>query len=259
MTKSKSTLWLIPNAIHNGYENLPENYYALNIPIEVQKIASSTTYWLVENAKNARAFLKSLSTPLAKPLQEHEMCVIGDKKQDNKQWLINAMKLGVDVGVLSESGCPAIADPGTHIVKIAHSIGMRVMPLVGPCSITLALMLSGFSGQSFTFHGYLSTNSTARIKDIQNTEKNSLQNKQAQICIETPYRNIYLLQSLVQTLKPSTSLCIAADISLDTQFVKIDTIDKWRDPSNKLGNLSMLENIAKLDIDKKPCIFLWQA
>jgi len=245
-----SKLWMIPNALHNGYENLPSDYYNFNSRLHVQNIAVNINYWLVENAKTARDFLKSLNLPLSQPLQQQKILVIGDIKENEVlSFLKDAQQNQQDIGVLSEAGLPAIADPGSTIVALAHKINLPVMPLVGPCSITLALMASGFNGQSFVFHGYMPIDNSERNKAIQFSEKNSKSHKQTQICIETPYRNVQFMQSLLQNLKPDTRLCIGADITLDSQTIISKTVAEW-----KSTNKNVIDALHK-----KPCIFLWLA
>jgi 16S rRNA (cytidine1402-2'-O)-methyltransferase len=249
MSEKSSTLWLIPNALHNGYEFLPQDYYAFNLPLQVQYIATNLSYWLVENAKTARSFLASLKLPLSVPIQQHMMCVIGDKEQE--KFLKKAKLEKIDVGLLSEAGLPAIADPGSEIVNLAHKIGINVVPLVGPCAITLALMSSGLNGQSFAFHGYLPVQENERKKAILNLEKHSFNFKQTQICIETPYRNGAFLQTLVATLNLNTRICVACELTLPTQYIKSLSVSEWK-------NRTILEE-AISKIHKKPCIFLWLA
>jgi 16S rRNA (cytidine1402-2'-O)-methyltransferase len=236
-------IWLIPNALHAGYDNLPANYYTQTIPSHVQNIACSIDVWLVENAKTARAFLNSLNLPLRTPLQQQKMLVIGDEQQ--YVFLQQAKHNDQDIGVLSEAGLPAIADPGANVVEMAHQLNIEVMPLVGPCSILLALMASGLNGQSFTFHGYLPIDVEQRRLSIQQTEKHSRQYKQTQICIETPYRNIAFMHSLIEQLHAKTRLCIAVDLTLPTQKIMVQTIEEWK------------KNMSIEFLHKKPCIFLW--
>ncbi len=241
-------IWLMPNALHVGYDNLPDNYYAQNIPSDVQNIACNISMWLVENAKTARAFLKSLNLPLRVPLQQQQILLIGCEQQYT--FLQQAKQNGQDVGVLSEAGVPAIADPGAGVIEMAHKLNIDVMPLVGPCSIILALMASGLNGQSFTFHGYLPIDVEQRKQTIQQTEKHSKQYKQTQICIETPYRNITFMHSLLACLHAKTRLCIAVDITLATQKIMVKNIEEWK----KYIDVDI--NFLQF-LHKQPCIFLW--
>ena len=135
---------------------------------------------------------------------------------------------GKDVGIISEVGCPGIADPGAVIVKLAHEKGIQVVPLVGPSSILLALMGSGLNGQSFAFNGYLPIDKNEKKMALRNLEKWSFEKNQAQLFMETPYRNTKFLEDLLQNLHPQTLLCIACDITLPTEFIKTKTIQDWK-------------------------------
>ncbi|HSH68041.1 MAG TPA: SAM-dependent methyltransferase, partial [Bacteroidia bacterium] len=154
---------------------------------------------------------------------------------------LKALSEGKNIGVISEAGCPGVADPGAEVVAIAHERHIRVIPLVGPSSILLALMASGFNGQSFTFHGYLPKERSERIKKLKELEK-ATQKGQTQLFIETPYRNTHLLDDILQTCESTTLLCIACDITLPTEFIKTRRIAEWK------------KHIP--DIHKKPTIFL---
>jgi len=149
---------------------------------------------------------------------------------------------GHSVGIISEAGCPAIADPGADVVAIAQQNNFNVIPLVGPSSILLSLMASGFNGQSFAFVGYLPIQPADRSKMLRKLESRAISEDQSQIFIETPYRNMKLLEEIVQTCQPSTRLCIAVDITLDTEFIKTKTIKEWK--------------TQLPDLNKRPCIFL---
>ena len=152
------------------------------------------------------------------------------------------MFAGNDLGVLSEAGCPAIADPGADVVAIAQRNNFTVVPLVGPSSILLSLMASGFNGQSFAFVGYLPIQSDERSKVLKKLESRAYSENQSQIFIETPYRNMKMLEEILKTCQPNTLLCIAADITLETEFIKTKTIKEWK--------------TQLPDLNKRPCIFL---
>jgi 16S rRNA (cytidine1402-2'-O)-methyltransferase len=152
------------------------------------------------------------------------------------------MKQGSDMGVISEAGCPAIADPGADVVAMAQMANYKVVPLVGPSSLLLALMGSGFNGQSFAFSGYLPIQPSERAKAIKKLESRAYTESQSQLFIETPYRNVKMLQEILNVCQPNTKLCIAADITLDTEFIQTKTIKAWK---NQLP-----------DINKRPCIFI---
>ena len=148
----------------------------------------------------------------------------------------------MNVGLMSEAGCPGVADPGAAIVKIAHEKGIQVVPLVGPSSILLAMMASGMNGQSFAFNGYLPIDKSEKKSALKNFEKLSQDKSQSQLFIETPYRNNKLLEDLLQTLQPNTHLCIACDITLSTEYIKTKTIAQWKKET--------------IDLHNRPCIFI---
>ncbi len=156
--------------------------------------------------------------------------------------LLAPLLSGNDVGLLSDAGCPAVADPGAGLVRLAHQKNVRVMPLVGPSSILLALMASGLNGQRFVFHGYLPVENDSRVKKIRELEKNSIVLDQTQIFIETPYRNQKLLESITLTCQDGTALCVACNLTLADQFVSTRTVGKWKH--------------ALPDLDNKPSVFL---
>jgi 16S rRNA (cytidine1402-2'-O)-methyltransferase len=149
---------------------------------------------------------------------------------------------GKNVGIISEAGCPAVADPGAQLVKLAHEKNIKVFPLVGPSSIILALMASGMNGQNFCFHGYLPIEKNERIKKLKLLEENAKRNKQTQIFIETPYRNNQLFEDILKTCNPDTRLCIATDLTLSTEFIITKTISKWKQ--------------TKPELHKRPAVFL---
>lgn len=157
---------------------------------------------------------------------------------------LDPCKEGLNVGLLSEAGCPGVADPGAEIVKIAHTEGIQVVPLVGPSSILLALMGSGMNGQSFTFHGYLPIEKKERKQELKNLERSSSEKNQAQIFIETPYRNNQLLEDMTLILNPSTRVCVACDLTLSTEYLFTQTASQWAK--------------TKVDLHKRPTIFIIQ-
>jgi 16S rRNA (cytidine1402-2'-O)-methyltransferase len=173
----------------------------------------------VENAKSARAFLGELGMPV-RDLNIFEI--------ENTKDLLAPLRAGRSLGLLSEAGCPAIADPGAALVEAAHREGFRVVPLVGPSSIMLALMASGLEGQRFAFCGYLPRETADRSRKIKALEKRSRQEKETEIFIETPYRNDVLFQSLLESCAPATRLCVAADLTLSTESVMTKSIAQWR-------------------------------
>ncbi|MBS1588789.1 MAG: SAM-dependent methyltransferase [Bacteroidetes bacterium] len=229
----EASLLLIPVPIADG---------ALHtISHEVHNYTLSTKYYFVENLRSARRFLKALH-----PLLEIDSIHFSEIDKHNgadinllKRWL----SAGLSVGVLSESGCPGVADPGAELVEVAQHLGVKVIPLTGPNSLLLALMASGLNGQSFCFHGYLPIKEPARTQQIKATEIQSKRDKQTQLFIETPYRNQTLFSELTRSLQASTKLCIAQNISAPNALIRTKTIAEWR----KQG----------LELQKVPTVFLF--
>jgi 16S rRNA (cytidine1402-2'-O)-methyltransferase len=182
--------------------------------------------FVVENAKSARAFLGALDMPV----RELSIKVIGEEPDP-----LAPLRAKRALGLLSEAGCPAIADPGAALVEQAHREGFRVMPLVGPSSIVLALMASGLEGQRFAFCGYLPRDAAQRRKKILSLESRSRAEKETQIFIETPYRNDALLGGLLESCKPQTRLCVAADLTLPTESIKTLSVSEWRRTKTAIG------------------------
>ncbi len=212
------TLYLLPAPISTGSLDAV-------LPPDVIKVARSVEHFLVEDAKTARAFLKRLSH--SKSLRELSIVEIGHAplEGDAVQWLA-PLSDGVDVAVVSEAGCPAIADPGATVVAAAHRNGWRVQPLVGPSSIVLALMASGLNGQRFRFVGYLPIAAEERVAAIRALENES--KGETQIFIETPYRNVALFEALLQHCRPATQLAVAVDLTGTAEFVRQCTVEDWR-------------------------------
>ena len=188
---------------------------------------NSIKEYIVENEKTARKFLKEagLKTPQSE-------LTIHDYSKYNRDMgtadFFKGLQAGNDVGLMSEAGCPGIADPGAEIVDKAHRMGIKVVPLVGPSSILLALMASGFNGQSFTFHGYLPIDKVLRSKKIKELEAAAIKLDQTQLFIETPFRNNPMLEEILKTANPKTKLCIATDLTAPTEFVQTKTITEWQ-------------------------------
>jgi len=195
--------------------------------------------FVVENAKSARAFLAEVGMPC--PIREISIEVLGEKNADP----LEPLREGRPLGLLSEAGCPAIADPGAAVVEAAHREGFRVMPLVGPSSIVLALMASGLEGQRFAFCGYLPREKADRERRIRELEKRSRTEDETQIFIETPYRSDALLDSLLEVGKESTRLCIATDLTLSSESIRTRSIEGWRKNHRPIG--------------KRPTVFLMHA
>lgn len=227
-------LYLIPTTL--GDVNMEKV-----IPEGNNLIIKKIKYFIVENIRTTRRFLKKIDPQIQiDDLTFYELNEHTDRKKLEEY--LNPIIEGFDIGIISEAGCPGIADPGADVVHIAHDKNIRVIPLVGPSSILLALMASGMNGQNFLFHGYLPVQGSDRIKALKELEKRSGIEKQTQIFIETPYRNIKLFEDLVTTLNPQTRLCIAADLTLETEYIRTQTILNWK---RKMP-----------DLNKRPAIFL---
>lgn len=213
------------------------------LPISVKKVLEMTNEFIVENEKTARRFIKRVSPKKSQPdLILHPLNKFTDPA-DIPSFLDSCLE-GKVVGLLSEAGCPAIADPGADVVKIAHEKNIQVRPLVGPSSILLAMMGSGFNGQSFAFNGYLPIEKGERKAAIKKLEKLSGDYNQSQIFIETPYRNNKMLEDLCNTLQGSTQICVACDLTLPSEIILTKTAKEWKH--------------IKLDFHKRPAIFVVQ-
>src|SRR6185295_2759477 len=197
------------------------------LPARTIAVACGLRHFVVENAKPARRFLKALGTTT--PLQQLDIAEIGeDPSAQRCAELLAPVRAGNDLGMLSDAGCPGIADPGALLVAAAHREGIVVTPLVGPSAILLALMASGMNGQGFAFHGYLPAKPTARVEAILRLESASRQSDFAQLFIETPYRNAALLDALVATCRHDTRLCVAVDLTTQTESVESRPVRGWR-------------------------------
>lgn len=225
----KGNLYLIPTT-------LGDNEPLEVMPISVKATVEQLTHFIVENEKTARRFIKKI-TPL-KPQPSLELKLI-DKYVDPVEvnTYLDVCMEGTSVGLLSEAGVPAVADPGSDVVRLAHKKGIRVVPLVGPSSILMAMMASGMNGQSFAFNGYLPIDKSERKREIKRLERLSREQNQTQIFIETPYRNHKMLDDLKAALSPSTQLCIAANITLPTEYIKTYTIAEWQNQKPELHKI----------------------
>lgn len=229
------TLYLIPTVLSEGSIDGV-------LPAGNADVVRGLRHFVVENIRTARRFLKSVDRTIdIDSLTFYELNQHTDPKQVASY--LEPLAAGADMGIISEAGCPAIADPGADVVAIAQSRGYKVVPLVGPSSILLSLMASGFNGQSFAFQGYLPIDKSERSARVRVLENRVYSEHQTQIFIETPYRNMQLIGELCQTLRPQTKLCIAADLTSPAQYIRTQTIARWR--------TSTLP-----DIHKHPCIFL---
>ena len=217
------------------------------LPVHTISVARNLAHYVVENAKPARAFLQSLSPAL--PVREIAIVELGAAPTPTRcSELLAPARSGQDFGLLSDAGCPGIADPGALLVAQAHQEGIGVVPLVGPSSIVLALMASGMNGQGFTFHGYLPAKADPRIAAIHRLEADSRRTGYAQIFIETPYRNTALLAALTAGCRPATRLCVAVDLTLATESVLVRPIGRWR--GSDLAHYAKRPAIFVLQVEK---------
>ena len=211
------------------------------LPAYNKEVILQIKHFIVEEVRTARRFLKKVESSIDidsltfYPLNKHTQAT------DIAGYLKPLMD-GEPMGVISEAGCPAVADPGADVVAIAQRRGLKVIPLVGPSSILLSVMASGFNGQSFAFHGYLPIEQGERTKRIKMLEQRSYVENQTQLFIETPYRNRRLLEELIQTCRPQTRLCIACNVTCDDEYICTKSMKEWK------GHLP--------DLEKRPCIFL---
>ncbi|NND15295.1 MAG: SAM-dependent methyltransferase [Eudoraea sp.] len=235
--KKIGSLYLIPTT-------LGDNEPLEVLPLSVKRTIESITYFIVENEKSARRFIKKIHP---RKSQKSLLLMALNKFTDPGQipGFLDPCLQGHDVGVLSEAGSPAVADPGAEVVILAHEKGIPVIPLVGPSSLLLALMASGLNGQQFAFHGYLPIEKSERKKMIKALEKESREKGQTQLFIETPYRNNSLIDDLLATLSKDTYLCIATDLTLPAEFISTKKVFEWK------------ENVP--DLHKRPTMFLLKA
>lgn len=214
-----------------------------SIPAYVTAIVQRLSVFYVENERTARRYLKSLDRNIV--IDNLQLLPMNENQAPDLVLAKKFLLEGKDIGILSEAGCPAIADPGHLIVKLAHTINARVIPMIGPNSMLLALMASGMNGQNFQFVGYLPVKSPERTKMIRDLEQESERKRQTQLFIETPYRNNQLLKDILDNCKDYTQLCIAADITAPTEYIKTKTVKEWK---KQLP-----------DLHKRPAIFLLYA
>jgi 16S rRNA (cytidine1402-2'-O)-methyltransferase len=216
----KGKLYLIPTTLGEGnpFDVLPQTIY---------RTIEFIDDYIVENEKTARKFIKSVNpekvqaTLRLSSLNKHT-----EVSEHNK--MIQPCLDGKNIGLMSEAGCPGVADPGAVIIKLAHEKGIQVIPLVGPSSILLAIMASGMNGQSFTFNGYIPIEKSEKKSALKNLEKLSQDKNQSQLFIETPYRNNKMLEDILQALNPATHLCVATDITLETEYIKTMRVSEWK-------------------------------
>jgi len=232
---SLGTLYMVPVTL--GDDNL-----SFVIPADVIQLVKGLEYFVVENEKSARRFLATVKSN--KPVRELNFQLLNEHTAEKDlPELIAPLLAGHNVGMLSEAGCPGIADPGATLAALAHRKGIKVSPLVGPSSILLSLMASGFNGQQFTFLGYLPSDKAARVTKLKEIEKQSERLNETQIFIETPYRNQHMLEDILASCNANTKLCIARNVSLEVELVVSKTIAEWK--KNALP-----------DLHKQPTVFL---
>ncbi|TYB79646.1 SAM-dependent methyltransferase [Bizionia myxarmorum] len=234
MTTKLGKLFLIPTTL--GDTN-PIDV----LPITVKNTVENLDIFIVENEKTARRFIKQIA-PEKK--QEHLQLFLLNKHTEFMELpeFLKPCLEGKNVGLLSEAGCPAVADPGSDVVRIAHNNEIQVVPLVGPSSIIMAVMSSGMNGQSFAFNGYLPIDKSERKAELQRLERISFQQNQSQLFIETPYRNNAVLEDICKVLNPDTQVCVACDITLSTEFIKTKSVQEWKKNNE--------------DLHKRPALFI---
>lgn len=234
MTPLKGKLYLIPTTLG---ENNPDDV----LPQTVKRAIDFIGTYIVENEKTARKFIKAIHPEKVQADLKISLLNKRTEVTEHKAMLLPCLN-GENIGLMSEAGCPGVADPGAVIVKLAHENGIQVVPLVGPSSILLAMMASGMNGQSFAFNGYLPIDKGEKKSALKSFENLSNSKNQSQIFIETPYRNNKLMEDLVQILQPNTHLCVAADITLPTEYIKTLRIADWKK--------------TKVDLHNRPTIFI---
>ncbi|MBQ3896622.1 MAG: SAM-dependent methyltransferase [Paludibacteraceae bacterium] len=227
-------LFLIPNTLG---ENAPDEV----MPQKVMETAKRLRHFIVEDVRTVRRYLRRIDRTF--PIDDSQFFELNQHTDRSKiEPYLKPLLEGNDMGIISEAGCPAVADPGADIVALAHRKGIRVVPLVGPSSILLAQMASGFNGQSFAFVGYLPIEAAERQKRLRKLEHRAKEENQTQLFIETPYRNMKLFDELTATLRGDTRLCIACDITLESEYIETRTIGEWKQKKPQ-------------DLNKRPTIF----
>lgn len=235
---SRGKLYLIPTTLGemNPHDVLPQT---------IKRAIDSIDVYIVENEKTARRFIKSVHPEKAQTILK--IATLNKHTEISEHYTMIAPCLnGTNIGLMSEAGCPGVADPGAAIVKIAHEKGIQVIPLVGPSSILLAMMGSGMNGQSFAFNGYLPIDKAEKKAALKNLEKLSQDKNQSQLFIETPYRNNKMLEDIIQAVNPSTYICIATDITLPTEYIKTMRASEWKKTQVDLHNRPTIFIIHKM-------------
>jgi 16S rRNA (cytidine1402-2'-O)-methyltransferase len=259
----KGTLYLAPTPLDHGTgQTVPLDTV---LPAHTLRIAAGLTHWICENAKSARAFLRRVDAvqPLALPIQQHAITELPravHKKGDLQGAGFDARPLlepalnGQDIGLISEAGMPAVADPGSSVVRAAHELGLTVTPLTGPVSILLALAASGLNGQQFTFTGYLPQEPDLRAARIRQLENAVWASGQTQLFIETPYRNTVLLRALLAHLKPQTRIAISSGLTLEGGWTKSQTAARWRAETESASADGRADELTAR-LNRYPCLF----
>lgn len=231
---SPSTLFLIPTILAEGTAQQV-------LSPQITEVLGTLDYFFAEELRTARRFVSGLR--LGRVIEDLTFYELNKKTpESDTSSQLRRLPAGKDIGVLSEAGCPGVADPGAVAVRIAHQLGMKVVPLVGPSSILLALMASGLNGQSFAFHGYLPIDQAARRKALLFLEKEVQELNQTQIFMETPFRNNHMMQTILEACQPETRLCVASNLTAPEEYIKTQTIRQWK--------------TQKIDLHKQPTIFL---
>ena len=240
----RGTLYLVPAPLDFGCEETSD--LQTTLPLGTLQVAASLRHWVCENAKSTRAYLKRIAgiSPLCASIQDLSLVELPrevHKKGDHNgnfdaRPLLQPALAGHHQGLVSEAGMPAVADPGSSVVRAAHELGISVVPLVGPVSVLLALAASGLNGQNFAFVGYLPQDPTERVQRIRELEALALRNGQTQLFIETPYRNLAMLQSLLQTLQHNTRLALSSGLTLTRARIDSDSVKNWRHKTVPLDN-----------------------
>jgi len=240
----KGRLYLVPAPLDFGCAQTAD--LTATMPMGTITLAASLAHWVCENAKSARAYLKRVNeiTPLCQPIQALSLVELPrevHKKGDHNgtfdaRALLQPALDGHHMGLISEAGMPAVADPGSSVVRAAHDLGISVVPLVGPVSLLLALAASGLNGQNFAFVGYLPQDPQARVQRIRELEALALKTGQTQLFIETPYRNLVMLQSLLQSLQHNTRLAVSSGLTLASASIASDSIKNWKHKTVPLDN-----------------------
>ncbi len=240
----KGTLYLVPAPLDFGCDEAPD--LQSSMPMGTLLVAARLTHWVCENAKSTRAYLKRVHeiTPLTLPIQAQTLLELPrevHKKGDHTgnfdaRPLLDAALKGIDMGLVSEAGMPAVADPGSSVVRAAHDLDLSIVPLTGPVSLLLALAASGLNGQNFAFVGYLPQEGAERVQRIRELESLALKTGQTQLFIETPYRNLVMLQSLLQTLQHNTRLAISSGLTLANSSNASASVKQWKQKPVLLNN-----------------------